>query len=505
MAAEAEPAAKGPEPPELDPAPEPSGEGAAPTAAKDEDPQAEAKEALVAVEPKEEALVVKKEVKKEETKGRHVKKDMVPLFIEERGHGRDGELLRDFILRREHLKEDPRVLAVDRWLIRAEFYDDCFQEYVQQYGGEPEVVDLEERAQEVAEACKDVMVVAKVKKKVDELESVAQTGAADVYALRDTLLAAVKDLTTPRRRLGVPSKQLMDDDCKEELKKKEQARLRQVVVDCLKRIWESGVGGEVLKIALEAVKSRINRFKAKAGERTDIIEAMAGHQWAQLEDLVQTIEEHEKSGAARQHLGPIEGRRTKLVIERALENLGGQASSRQVIEWIEQHPEELEKIREAKLNWHVRDGHRKPVWHSTVSSSMHHFRKITKPGQPTIYLAPNAEAPEELPAIRDAPDVALAAPARKPRKRPSEKAEAEGEAPEPKPKRSRKAKAKPKPSADAVALAAPLAADAPPEAAAPAAPVVPEVRPRSPQRKKKADDPLSLLLDAALEAADKAQ
>eukprot|EP00435_Cladocopium_sp_Y103_P015821 s4065_g3.t2 len=477
------------------------------------------------------------------------------------------------------------------------------------------------------------------------------------------------------------SKGLQDDDCKEELKKREQARLRQVVVDCLKRIWESGVGGEVLKIALEAVKSRINRFKAKAGEKTDIIEAMAGlqaatspfanvcekrvtfngwcwrsrlragnpperfaeafriacsevvalphageiapgpglgpasdaqlniaslrqsldicpssnellgvvavkdspltkfleagvpcsinsddpllfgpslleefqrcrdqlkmsdnqladcaansfrhsrapeqlkqrgllgieasHQWAQLEDLVQTIEEHEKSGAARQNLGPIEGRRTKLVIERALENLGGQASSRQVIEWIEQHPEELEKIREAKLNWHVRDGHRKPVWHSTVSSSMHHFRKITKPGQPTMYLAPNAEAPEELPAIQDAPDVAApAAPAaRKPRKRPNSEKAAEGEAPEPKPKRSRKAKAKPKPQADAGEAAPVAAADAPPEAAAPAVPAgpaapAPEVRPRSPQRKKKADDPLSLLLDAAFEAADKAQ
>ena len=24
-------------------------------------------------------------------------------------------------------RQDPRVLAVDRWLIRAEFYDDCFQ------------------------------------------------------------------------------------------------------------------------------------------------------------------------------------------------------------------------------------------------------------------------------------------------------------------------------------------------------------------------------------------
>ena len=29
-----------------------------------------------------------------------------PLFVEERGHGRDGELLRDFIMRKEHLKED---------------------------------------------------------------------------------------------------------------------------------------------------------------------------------------------------------------------------------------------------------------------------------------------------------------------------------------------------------------------------------------------------------------
>lgn len=37
------------------------------------------------------------------------KKDLVPLFVEERGHGRDGELLRDFVLRREHLKEELSV------------------------------------------------------------------------------------------------------------------------------------------------------------------------------------------------------------------------------------------------------------------------------------------------------------------------------------------------------------------------------------------------------------
>ena len=92
-------------------------------------------------------------------------------------------------------------------------------------------------------------------------------------------------------------------------------------------------------------------------------------------DLIQAIEE--QSGEKRQHLGPIEGRRgspsslemaynrgTKLVIGRvgslkegprgfreALESLGGNGTSKQVIEWIEAHPEELANLREAKLNW----------------------------------------------------------------------------------------------------------------------------------------------------------
>ena len=40
-----------------------------------------------------------------------------PLFVEERGHGKDGELLRDFILRRVHLKQEislrpPRLLLL---------------------------------------------------------------------------------------------------------------------------------------------------------------------------------------------------------------------------------------------------------------------------------------------------------------------------------------------------------------------------------------------------------
>eukprot|EP00434_Breviolum_minutum_P025149 symbB.v1.2.022217.t1/scaffold1962.1/size110877/3 len=344
------------------------GEPAAPAKdAKEEDPAAEAKEALVAVEPPDE---VKKEVKTEAgRRPKVIKKDLVPLFVEERGHGRDGELLRDFIMRKEHLKEDARNLAINRWLIRGEFYDECFQEYLDQYGPgaiEPEiVVDLEEQKEALVEACKDVMVVTKVtKKKVEELEAVSKS--ADVYALRDTLLAAVKDLTTPRRRLGIPTKNqslpdkhilhpaffyesltyldvpfarhrssrydkliqelkkeleqngeikikdevkeelfgeswqdkgakrkgvvegqspsmiclpyklmLRDDEARDLLKNAQQSRLRKVVLDCLKAIWESGVGGEVLKIALDAVKSRIDRYKVKIGESADVIEAMA--------------------------------------------------------------------------------------------------------------------------------------------------------------------------------------------------------------------------------------
>lgn len=462
-----------------------------PVAEKAEEVKIEAKDGA-----EESSLAVPAEKKGVRAK-RQPKKDLVPLFVQERGHGRDGELLRDFILKREHLKEDQRELAVKRWLIREDFFDEFFQEYLEHYAqaGEVESIEdseLEEKAHQLVEACKDIMVSSKGNQKVEDLERVSKSNDADVYALRDTLLQAVKELSTPRRRLGVDTKHLMDDDAKDLLKKKEQSRLRQVVFNCLKGIWESGIGGEVLKIALDSVKSRIDRFKAKGGE--DLIQAMAGQEWAQLEDLIQVIEEKENIGV-RQVLGPIEGRRTKLVIGAALESLGGKGTSRQVIEWIEQHPEELEKLREVKLNKHVRDGHRRPVWHSTVTSSMHHFRKVTRPGQPVLYLAENAEMPEELPAIQDAAPKPRASRA----KRPAEKAEkAAPEKPKAKPKRARKAKT--------VAPAAeppvePVEPAAEPPVQPPGPPRAPEASAPSAKRAKKNDDPLSSALDAALAAA----
>jgi len=262
------------------------------------------------------------------------------------------------------------------------------------------------------------------------LEAVAKSD--DVYKLRDTLLAAVKELSTPRRFLGKNSGQLMDDEVKDILKLAQQQRLRQIVFKCLKGIWESGVGGEVLRMAVDTVRSRLAQWRSRAGEDADVIQAMAGREWAQLEDLVQAIDE--KLGQAhRQPLGPIEGRRTRVVIDRALDALGGKGALRDVIEWIEKNPTELEELREAKLNRNIRDGQRKPVWHSTVGSMISQFRKVPGHGPPTLYLSAAAEMPEAPPKpIEDAPQ-------KKPRAKRPPKVGPEGDdaAQEPQPKRKR--------------------------------------------------------------------
>mmetsp|Transcript_20090 Transcript_20090/g.47248 ORF Transcript_20090/g.47248 Transcript_20090/m.47248 type:complete len:470 (-) Transcript_20090:141-1550(-) len=371
---------------------------------------------------------------------------LVPLFVEERGHGKDGELLRDFILRRVHLKEDFRDAALKRWLIREDFFDEFFPEYVKQYGvpGSSHSEAESERLEQLAEECKDILVPSMhSRKKVTDLEAVATS--TDVYQLRDTLLVAVKDLTTPRRFLGLASNSLMSDKAKETLALAEQRRLRKVVFQCLKGIWESGVGGEVLKMAMDAVRSRIERFKSKAGESSDVIQAMAGQEWAQLEDLVQTIDEQDQAGGHRGPLGPVEGRRTKVVIDRALDALGGQGTLREVIEWIEKNPKELEELREAKLNRNIRDGRRKPVWHSTVGSTIAAFRKVPRAGPPTRYLSSKAPEPEEPMAIQDAP-AAKARSKRVAKKQLAEGGDDSAAQSAPKPKRIRKAKAQAAPA-----------------------------------------------------------
>jgi len=360
-----------------------------------------------------------------------------------RNHGRDGELLRDFVVRGDHKRPEPKQIATKRWLIREEFFDEWLDDYVKHYALASEPTALSQKASELVEACKGVLATKEVKKKaqVDDLEKTSAS-EGDVYALRDALLAAVKELSTPKRRLGLGTGVAMNEDVKELLKLKSQVRLRAVVFKCLKGIWDSGVGGEVLSIALDAVKARLDRFKTLAGEGSDVIEAMAGQQWAKLEDLIGDIDNHLREegvsrGGSRQHLGPVEGRRTKLVVERALTALGGRGTSRAVVEWIEQNPDELAQMSEARLNHHVRDGKKAPVWQTTVAKTLTLFKKAKRQaGQHQVYMLPNVE--EEILPLEDAP-----APAQKKReKRPA--LESEGtkqEAAKPAPKRQRKPKA----------------------------------------------------------------
>merc|ERR1719401_892146 len=100
----------------------------------------------------------------------------------------------------------------------------------------------------------------------------------------------------------------------EKLKQRRQARLRDVVFSCLQGIWLSGVGGEVLQVAMDQVHRLISRFEDKAD---DVREAMDGTSWQKLKGLVTEIEGELPEAVARRKEIEIEGRGTKILVEKA--------------------------------------------------------------------------------------------------------------------------------------------------------------------------------------------
>merc|ERR1712232_29119 len=73
----------------------------------------------------------------------------------------------------------------------------------------------------------------------------------------------------------------------------------------------------------------------------------------------------------------LEGRGTRFVVERALQGLGGEATARQIVEWVSKHPEMLEELKDVRLNQKksirkAKGGEAKetdqPVWVHTVTS-----------------------------------------------------------------------------------------------------------------------------------------
>jgi len=303
----------------------------------------------------------------------------------------DGRLLRMFVTRGEHLRPTARENAIRNWLIREKFYDEWVGEFAKRYGPPPAKrapTDAELNAQ-LAEFIEEYGGVlgkkpAKIgKPHVDNYEETLRQAGSDVHKLRDILLSAMKELRAPKRKgsdQGGLSK--MTPEAIAELQMLRQQRLKDVVFACLQGIWASKIGGELLRASLEEVGSLIAKFESKA---EDVRDAQAGNSWHKLKALVVDIGEQlpeemrpKKPGYCVSH----EGRGTKTLVELALVEMGGRASTQDIIAWIEDHPQVAEEHSGIKINRRVKNnlkGRQCKVWHTTLRSVLsNYFKKSTK-------------------------------------------------------------------------------------------------------------------------------
>jgi len=217
---------------------------------------------------------------------------------------------------------------------------------------------------------------------VDHYEEILRQAGSDVHKLRDILLSAVKELRAPKKKgsdLGGLSKLSAEDIA--EMKMIRQQRLKDVVFACLQGIWASKVGGELLRAALEEVTGLISKFESRAD---DVRDAQAGNSWHKLKALVADISEQlpeEMRPRQPQKCVSHEGRGTKALVELALCDMGGRASTLDIIAWIEDHPEVAEEKSGIKINRREKKNHRGrsvKVWHTTLRAVLSNYFKKSK-------------------------------------------------------------------------------------------------------------------------------
>lgn len=219
------------------------------------------------------------------------------------------------------------------------------------------------------------------KSSVDTLEQQLEEAEGNVYTLRDALLAATKDLLSPKRRLGIGSANKLDQSQIDTLRQMRQVRLRDIIYRCLAGIRASGVGEEVTKVAVAEVCKMIVRFEMRAEE--DVGAAHRGEQWHKLKELVSEMGGDEmiddlahgtEPGECSNRTKP-EGRGTKQVIEQAITASGGIATTKQIFTWVENNLELLDPDdRKMKLNTQTskKSAPEKefPVWKVTIPGSL---------------------------------------------------------------------------------------------------------------------------------------
>merc|ERR1712232_1554514 len=135
----------------------------------------------------------------------------------------------------------------------------------------------------------------------------------------------------------------------------------------------------------------------------DVSDAMAGPQWQKLKELVATIDSELNPGQQQQKAcqraqAAKEGKCTRAVIEQALKGLGGEATYREIVEWISENPDQVAECKESKLNDRASASKKRkgPVWHATLQSALFKYRKkgdkTNKEGPARYCLVPEAEA-----------------------------------------------------------------------------------------------------------------
>lgn len=340
-------------------------------------------------------------------------------------HGEDGRFLRLFVERNWHKKPEARSLAMNKWLIRGEFYDQHFEDYCCRYEQHDEQHQQVVKVDDAEAWIMDLKNIGRgrTKSKVELLEQQVRESKGDVFQLRDALLAAVRQLAPPRRTRGKTYGGAMSAKAVDQLKLKEQTRTRDIVIVCLRELLDAGIGGEVLQVCADAVHRMIQKFESQHSDLDDVSEAMAGRQWialkatlAEIDDKIE-VETGVPSKCALKRAGPEtahEGRGTRQILERCLKALGGEAHVRDMFKWIEEHPQEFEELADVHLNRKnsqskrskaaAKKGQAVPIWKVTVQAALNKppfERKVRGfyqlPSHPSQDSAPSSPSKREVP------------------------------------------------------------------------------------------------------------
>jgi len=223
-------------------------------------------------------------------------------------------------------------------------------------------------------------------------------GGEDVNVMRCILPDIVDILSAPREKLGLDGKK-MTAKARTELSRKDQLRLREMALKCMRALWNQSqalkADTELLQRSAHHILELIRKYEACGAQLEN---AKAAGEWKQLralageilaeheedEDLAENGEEEEEKQSRT--TVPVLGHGTEGLVELALGKLGGKATAAKVVQWIEKHKNKPMVTRlQCALNEHPTTAKDRPegmkVWELTVRgclSSNSRFQLVDK-------------------------------------------------------------------------------------------------------------------------------